>query len=227
MYQNVTEGKFMVFDKNFSNSSELYYLEPGLTLPLRILLKPWTLSFRKDTTTAKIVSQLKCHQNAKKNEIYLANEGSGVAFFSTDLGHFIGSNAGREFGTMLRGKGRHKPEFDLDLVRIHSLMIYTDLIEYNIVCDKKAPLLRCFLFISKLKAGDIITTGQNMNYQTFSKLQFWPLLKNPFHSNHIDLRDTNGEKIPFASVGITRRVLMLREASNISFWPNRRYKMVA
>ena len=30
----------MVFDKNFSNSSELYCLEPGLTLPLRILLKP-------------------------------------------------------------------------------------------------------------------------------------------------------------------------------------------
>ena len=96
-------------------------------------------------------------------------------------------------------------------------MIYTDLIEYNIVGDTKTPLLRCFLFISRLKAGDLITTGQYMNYQTFSNLQFIPLLKICFHSIHIDLRDTSGEKIPFLSVGITRLVLMFRKASNIHF----------
>ena len=118
---------------------------------------------------------------------------------------------------MLRGKEPHKPEFAYDVVRIHSLRIYTDLIEYNIVRDTKAPLLRCFRFISKLKSGDIITTGQYKNYQTFSNLQFRPLLKNSFHSIHIDLRDTSGEKIPFVSVGITRFVLMFRKASNIHF----------
>ena len=30
MYQNVTEEKFMFFDRNFSKASEFYYLEPGL-----------------------------------------------------------------------------------------------------------------------------------------------------------------------------------------------------
>ena len=30
MYQNVTEGKFMFFDKKLSKSSEFYYLELGL-----------------------------------------------------------------------------------------------------------------------------------------------------------------------------------------------------
>ena len=40
-----------------------------------------------------------------------------------------------------------------------------------------------------------------MNYQTFSKLQFRPLLKNFFHSIHIDLRDTIGEKIFFCVCG--------------------------
>ena len=118
---------------------------------------------------------------------------------------------------MLRGKGSHKPELAYDIVRIHSLMIYTDLIEYNIGGDTKAPLLRCFPFISKLKSGDIITTGQYMNYQTFSNLQFRPLLKNSFRSIHIDLRDTSGENIPFASVGITRLLLMFRKASIIHF----------
>ena len=66
-----------------------------------------------------------------------------------------------------------------------------------------------------------------MNYQTFSNLQFRPLLKNSFHSIHIDLRDPSGGKIPFVFVGITRLVLMFRKASNIHFRYVRYYKMVA
>ena len=85
-------------------------------------------------------------RRTQKNDFYLANKRSGLAFFSTDLGYFFGSNVGNEFGVMLRGKGPHKPDFAYDIVRIHSLMIYTDLIEYNIVGDIKTPLLRCFRF---------------------------------------------------------------------------------
>ena len=96
-------------------------------------------------------------------------------------------------------------------------MIYSDLVECSIVGDTKAPLLRCFPFISKLKVGDIITTGQYMNYHTFSNLQFRPLLKNSFPSIHIDLRDTSGEKKPFVSVVINRLVLMSRKVSSIHF----------
>ena len=117
---------------------------------------------------------------------------------------------------MLRGKGPHKPKLAHDIVRIHYLMIYTDLIEYSVVSDTKVPLLRCFPFISKLKAGDIITTGQYMNLQTYSN-QFGPLLKNSFHSVHIDLRDTSGKKMPFLSVGVTRLGLMFKKASSIHF----------
>ena len=147
----------------------------------------------------------------------LANVTSGLAFCSIDLGHVFGNNVGNEFGVLMIGKGPHEPEFAYDIIRIHSLMIYSDLVGYNFVGDTKTPLLRCFPFISKLKGGDIITTGQYMNYQIFSNLQFRPLLKNSFHSIHIDLGDTSGEKIPFVSVGITRFVLMIRKVSNIHF----------
>ena len=115
----------------------------------------------------------------------------------------------------MKGKGPHEPQFAYGIVRVQSLMIYSDLVEYSIVGDTKAPLIRCLPFISKLKGGDIITTGQYINYQTFSNLQFRPLFKNSFHSIHIDLRDTSGEKIPFLSVGITRLVFMFRKASII------------
>ena len=121
---------------------------------------------------------------------------------------------GNEFGVLMIGKGPQDPEYN---VRIHSLMIYSSLVEYKIVGDTKGPLLGRFLFISKLKGGYIITTGQYMNYQTFSSLQYRPLLKNSVKSIQIDLRDTSGEKIPFVSVGITRYVLIFRMVSNIHF----------
>ena len=92
----------------------------------------------------------------------------------------------------MRGKGPHKPILADDIVRIHSLMIYSDIVEYKIVGNTKTPLFRCFSFISKLKSGDILTTGQYMNYQTFSNLHNRRLLKNLFQSIHVDLRDTSG-----------------------------------
>ena len=160
---------------------------------------------------------VKVSRRTQKVVVVLTNDASGLAFRSTDLGHIFGNNVGNEFGVLMIGKGPHAPEFAYDIVRIHSLMIYTDLVEYNIVGDTKSPLLRCFPFIAKLKGGDIITTGQYMNYQTFSNLQFRPLLKSSFHSIDIDLRDTSGEKIPCVSVGITRFVSMFIRVSNFHF----------
>ena len=132
--------------------------------------------------------------------MYLANEELSLAIFSTDLGHIIAGDVRIDSGILMRGKEPHEPTFAYDIIRIHSLMIYTDIVEYNIVGDPKAPLIRCFPFISKLQSGDIITTGQYMNYQTFSHFQFRRLLKNSFHSIHIDLQDTSGEMIRFVSV---------------------------
>ena len=149
-----------------------------------------------------------------QDEIYFANEGSGNAFFITDLGHNFGSNVGNEIWVMLRGP--QKSEFAYNIVRTHSLMIYTDLIVYKIAGDRKAALLRCFSFISKLKAADYINTGQYMNYQTFSNLQFRPLLKNLFTVFTLTW-ETREAKKPFVSVGITCLALMFRKASNIYF----------
>ena len=154
----------MFFDKKLSKLSEFYYLEPGLypsiTAAMNILIQ-------ERHNHSENCIKVKVSRKTQKVEICLAKEASGLAFFSTDLGNLFESNVLNEFGVKLRGKGPHKPEFAYDIVRIHSLMIYTDLIEYNIVGDTKAPLLRCFLFILKLESGDIITTGQYMNYQTF------------------------------------------------------------
>ena len=166
----------MFFDERLSKSSEFYYLEPGLYPSIRDIVEAMNTLIQERHNNSENCITVKVSRRTQKNEIYFANERSGLPFFSTDLGNISRNNDGNEFGVMLRGKGPHKPKFAYDIVRIHSLMIFKDLIENNIVCDTKGPLLRCFPFISKLKAGDIITTGQYMNYQTFSNLQFRPLL---------------------------------------------------
>ena len=153
----------------------------------------------------------------QKIEHSLISDDSSLVIFSSDLGNTFGGDVGDNKGVLMRRKGPHEPKFAYDIVCIHSLMIYTDFAEYNIVGDTKAPLLRCFLLIYKLKSGDVITNGQNINYQTFSNLQFRRLLKNPFHSIHIDLRDTSGEKTSFVSVGITSLVLMFRNVFDIHY----------
>ena len=217
MYQNITEGKFKFFDENLSKSTSTYNLEPGLYTSVTDIVEAMNRLIQERKNHNETCITVKVSRRTKKVVVMLANETSGLAFCSTDLCHIFGNNVGNEFVVLMIGKGSHEPELAYDIVRIHSLMTYSDPVEYNIVGDTKAPLLRCFPFISKLKGGDIITTGQYMNYQTFSNLQFRPLLKNSFHSIHIDLRDISGEKIPFVSVGITRLVSMFRKVSNNHF----------
>ena len=214
MYRNIMEGKFKFVDEKLSKSTSTYNLEPGLYTSITDIVEAMNRLIQERNNHYETCITVKVSRRTQKNVIMLADD-AGLAFCSTNLGHIFGNNVGNEFGVLMIGKGPHEPELANDIVRIHSLMIYGDLVEYNIVGDTKTPLLRCFPFISKLKAGDIITTGQYMNYQTLSHLQFRPLLKNSFHSIYIDLRDTSGEKIPFVSVGITRLVLMLRKVSNI------------
>ena len=208
----------MFYDEKFSKTTEAYYLEPGLYSSITDIVEAMNTLIQERNNHRDSCITNKVSRVTQKVKVYLANEESSLAIFSTDLGHIFGGDVRIDSGILMRGKEPHEPSFVYDIFRILSLMIYTDIVEYNIVGDTKAPLLRCFPFISKLKSGDIITTGQYMNYQTFSNPPFRRLLKNSFHSIHIDLRDASGEKIPFVSEGITRLVLMYRKVSDIHLY---------
>ena len=172
MYQNVTEGKIMFYDEKLSKTTEAYYLEPGLYSSITDIQE--RNNYRDTCITIKISTV------TPKVKVYLANDESSLAIVSIDLGHTFGGDVRNGSVILMSGKGPHEPTFAYDTVRIHSLMIYIDIVEYKSIVDTKALLLRCFPFITKLKSGDKITTGQNMNYQTFSNLQCRRLLKNLF-----------------------------------------------
>ena len=196
MYQYIRERKFKFYDEKLSKSRSSCNLEPGLYISITDIVEAMNTLIQERNNHNETCITVKVSRRTQKVVITLANDTSGLAFCSTDLGQIFGNKVGNEFGALMMGKGPQGLEFAYDIVRIHSLMVYNELVEFSIVGDTKAPLLRCLHFISKLKRGDNITTGQYMNYQTFSNLQFRPLLKNSFHSIHIDLRDTSGEKSP-------------------------------
>ena len=159
MYQNITKGKFRFFDEKLSKSTSTYSIEPGVYTSITDIVEAMNRLIQERNNNNETCITVKVSRKTQKVVILLANDTSGLAFCSTDLGHIFGNNVGNEFGVLMIGKWPHEPEFAYDIVRIHSLMIYSDLVEYSIVGDIKDPLLRCFPFISKLKGGDIITTG--------------------------------------------------------------------
>ena len=82
MYQNVTEGKFMFFDKKLSKSSEFYYLKPGPYPSMTDIFTAMNIFFRKRHNHSENCIKVKVSRRTQKVKICLANKGSGLAFFS-------------------------------------------------------------------------------------------------------------------------------------------------
>ena len=164
MYQNITEGCFKFLDEKFSKSTSNYNLEPGLYTSITDIVEAMNTLIEEKNNHNDTCITVKVSRRSQKVVVMLANDSSGLAFCSTDLGHTFGNIVGNQFGVFMKAKGPHEPQLAYDIVRIHSLMIYIDLVEYSIVGDTKVPSLRCFFFISKLKGGDIVTTGQYTSF---------------------------------------------------------------
>ena len=139
MYQNITEGKFKFFDEKLSNSSSTYNLEPGLYTSITDIVEAMNMLIHQRNNHNKNCITVKVSRRTQKVVIMLEYDTFGLAFCSTDLGHIFGNNVGNEFGVLMIEKGPHAPQFAYDIVRIHSLMIYSNLAEYNIVGAQKLP----------------------------------------------------------------------------------------
>ena len=186
MYQIITQRKFKFFDEKVSKSTTTYSIDLGPYTSITDIVEVMNPLIQERNSHNEFCIRVKVSLRTQKVVILvimLANDTSGLAVCSTGLGHIFGNNMGNQFVVLMKGKGPHEPEFPYDIVRIHSLMTYVNLVKHKIVGDTKTPLLRCFPFTSKLKGGDIITTRGYINYQTFSNLQFRPPLKKSFHSN--------------------------------------------
>ena len=59
---------------------------------------------------------------------------------SSDLSQTVGCDLEQNgTGVIMKGKGPHCPQYSYDIIRVHSLLVYSDNIEYNIVGDTELP----------------------------------------------------------------------------------------
>ena len=75
----------MFFYKKFSKSLHFYYLKPCIYPSNTDFVEAMNILFQERHNHSENCIKVKMSLRTKKVEIYLANEGSDLAFFSTDL----------------------------------------------------------------------------------------------------------------------------------------------
>ena len=128
MYQHITEGYFKFLDEKLSKSTSTYSIEPGLYNSITDIVEAMNTFIQERNNHNETCITVRVSRRTQKIVIVPANDTSGLAFCSTDLGHIYGNNVANQFGVLMKGKGPHEPQFAYDIVRIHSLMIYSNLV---------------------------------------------------------------------------------------------------
>ena len=167
MYQNVTEGKFTFIDGRESPEEKRkiqpMHIDPGLYPSIVEIVVAMNNKVRNRIGAQKYEYNgiyVSVDKITQKIALHLPEDQSVFIIQSADLTLIFGCDLEQnQTGVIMKGKELRYPQYSYDIIRIHSLLVYSDIIEYNIVGDTKTPLLRCIPYISKVKNGDIISTG--------------------------------------------------------------------
>ena len=115
----------LFFDKKLSKWPEFYYLEPGFYHSIMNIVEVTNSLIQEKHNHSERCITVEVSRRTQKVEIYLANEGTGLEFVSTDLGHSFGSDFSKEFGVMLRGEGHLTNQKMLTTLYAYTLSCYT------------------------------------------------------------------------------------------------------
>ena len=96
MYQNITERKFKFFDEKLSKSTPTYILETRVCTSIRDIVEAMNRLIQERNNHKETCITVKVSRRTQKVVIMLANDTSGLAFCSTDLGLISGNNVGNE-----------------------------------------------------------------------------------------------------------------------------------
>ena len=89
MYQNITVGKFKFFDKKLSKSTSTYSIEPGLYTSITDIVEAMNTLIQERNKHNETCITVKVSRRTQKVVFMLADDSSGLAFCSTDLGHIF------------------------------------------------------------------------------------------------------------------------------------------
>ena len=99
-----TEGFFKFFDEKRSKFTSTYNPEPGLYTSITDIVKAMKILIQERNNHNETCITVKVSRRTQKVVIMFANDSSGLAFCSTDLGHIFGNNLGNQFGVLMKKK---------------------------------------------------------------------------------------------------------------------------
>ena len=132
LYQNITEGKFFYLDEATPDTkpSDHYTLDPGLYPSISHIVNEMNRKFPEREKYETTPNKLHVNKITQRKSLSLPNQNSLLFIFSADLCHVFGcEEVVCGMGVFMSGDGPHFPKFPYDIVRIHTLMIYSDIVE--------------------------------------------------------------------------------------------------
>ena len=114
--------------------SDYYTIDAGLCPSISEIVNELNKKIQEREKYEKTPIKLKVNRITHRTSLSLPNEKSSLVIFSTDLCQVFGcEEAVYGMGVFMSGAGPHFLKFPYDIVRIHTLMIYSDIVECNIV----------------------------------------------------------------------------------------------
>ncbi len=227
-FENVTDGVFYfgAYDeknldaalKNPATKSRLVYkysIQPGVYKNVQQVVAAINEAIKKESPLEANTFKAQYDSVSGQTMLLIENQkwsekGEPVYFFTfyTYSPHLL-QNLGLE-AIKYFAYDKITPSYPTDIGRFHTLMIYSDIVEYGTVGDVKAQLLRSIPITHRMK-GDSLQTTLDYASRYFNDLQYKKLLRNNFHSIQIEIRDVSGEYVSFASLGIVKLTLHFRK----------------
>ena len=119
--------------------SDYYTHEPGLYPSISDIVNEMKKKIQERDKYDKTPMRLHVNKITQQISFRLPNENSLLVILSADLCHVFGcAEAVYGMDIFMSIAGSHFLKFPYDIVRIHTLMIYSDIVQYNIVGDTKS-----------------------------------------------------------------------------------------
>ena len=231
-FKNITEGQYGVSSNKLAGPMYYQNLTAGSYQSVGQILDVIHMEIKalyKSEFGLENINFFTYRQNdvTRRVEIKIHEPGGHLVFRSADLQAVLGytalesENAIAEVVVPESDKVPGHPDpsrdgwivgsYPSDIQRLHTIMLYTDIIEHQIVGDTTAPLLRVVPLTSRMKNNELSKTEDSQTVHLFTEpLQFKKIQVYAFHSIHIALYGENGLLIPFVDVGRTALTLMFR-----------------
>ena len=146
LYQNVTEGKLTFVDGRESSEEKRNIvpmnIEPGLYPSIVDIV----VDMNNKTRAREHLGEynriyVSVDKITQKVAVHLPENQSLFIIQSVDLSQIIGCDSEQnQTGVIMKGKGPHYPQYSYNTIRMHSLILYSDIIEYIIVGDTTSSL---------------------------------------------------------------------------------------